>query len=103
MSEYRAPGGCHGLVRSATLARAVTVGDAQKNSSAAIECPMYTMHELPQAIQISRHDAVVRAAQRPIGTDPEVRAANDYTRFIAHRAKREYDQFSSSTVRPSSA
>lgn len=101
--EYRASGGFDGLVRSSALAPAIAVGYTQKNGPAAIECPMPSMHELPQPVQVSRHDGVVRAAQGPISTDSEVRAANDHARFVAHRTKGEYDQFSSSTVRPSSA
>jgi hypothetical protein len=101
--ENRTSGDLDELVRPYALAPAVAVGYAQKNGSAAIESPMPPTRELPQPVQVSAHDGVVGAAQGPISTDSEVRGANHHARFVAKRAKGECNQFSSSTVRASSA
>jgi hypothetical protein len=85
--EYCAAGNFDELVRPQPLAPAVAVGYTQENGTAAIECPMPSPRELPQAVQVSAHDAIVGAAQGPVSTDSEVSAANHHAGFVAHWAK----------------
>lgn len=101
--EYRAAGDFDELERSDALDPAIAAGDPQKDGPAAIESPMPPARKLPQTVQISAHDGIVRAAQSAIGADSEVGGANHHARFVPHRRKSECDQFSSSTVTPSSA
>jgi hypothetical protein len=89
-----------GRIGSDAFTPAVAVGDAQIDWSGALERYMPPLTEMPQTVEITGSDGVVRSAKRSVRTDPEMRASHEHRRSVLQRAKAEDDQFS---IRISSA
>ena len=103
LRKNRAPDNFHEVVRSETLTTGIRIGYAQMNRSLALERHILAVSEVPEAVCVRRRDGIIRAAQRPICTDSKVRASYEHRRIGALRNKRECDQVSIPTMRPSSA
>jgi len=101
LGKNRAPDNFHEIVRSETLTTGTRIGYAQMDRSLALERHILAVSEVPEAVRVSRRDGIVRAAQRPIRADSKVRTAYEHSRIGALRNKRECDQVSIPTMRPS--